>query len=128
MAQHDRSGACWERPGPCRRTWEGWSVARKWWTLVVTCLAIFMLLVNITIVNVALPAIATDLDASFSDLQWVIDAYALTLAGLLLTAGTLADRLGRRAVFAVGLLHRHRDRRTRRDLPERDQLGRRQTA
>src|SRR6266545_870306 len=104
MAQHDRSGACWERPGPCRRTWEGWSVARKWWTLVVTCLAIFMLLVDITIVNVALPAIAKDLDATFSDLQWVIDAYALTLAGLLLTAGTLADRFGRRMVFAVGLV------------------------
>ncbi|HEY3006262.1 MAG TPA: MFS transporter [Kribbellaceae bacterium] len=79
-------------------------MARKWWTLVVTCLAIFMLLVDITIVNVALPAIAKDLDANFSDLQWVIDAYALTLAGLLLTAGTLADRFGRRMVFAVGLV------------------------
>ncbi|HYU86913.1 MAG TPA: MFS transporter [Kribbellaceae bacterium] len=79
-------------------------MARKWWTLVVTCLAIFMLLVDITIVNVALPAIAKDLDATFSDLQWVIDAYALTLAGLLLTAGTLADRFGRRMVFAVGLV------------------------
>jgi EmrB/QacA subfamily drug resistance transporter len=62
-----------------------------------------MLLLDITIVNVALPKIAADLKASFSDIQWVIDAYALTLAALLLTAGALADLLGRRMVFAVGL-------------------------
>ena len=55
-----------------------------------------MLLLDITIVNVALPDIAQDLGSSFSDLQWVIDAYALTLAALLLTAGSLADLLGRR--------------------------------
>jgi EmrB/QacA subfamily drug resistance transporter len=76
---------------------------RKWWTLLAVCLATFMLLLDITIVNVALPDIATELDATFSDLQWVIDAYALTLAGLLLTAGSLADLLGRRRVFALGL-------------------------
>src|SRR6059036_3426870 len=77
---------------------------RKWWTLIVVCVATFMLLLDITIVNVALPKIATDLKASFSDIQWVIDAYALTLASVLLTAGTLADRLGRRLVYAVGLV------------------------
>ncbi len=76
---------------------------RKWWTLTVVCVATFMLLLDITIVNVALPKIASDLKASFSDIQWVIDAYALTLAALLLTAGALADLLGRRLVFAVGL-------------------------
>ena len=76
---------------------------RKWWTLTVVCTATFMLLLDITIVNVALPKIATDLKASFSDIQWVIDAYALTLASLLLTAGSLADLLGRRRVFAIGL-------------------------
>ncbi|MEA2187350.1 MAG: hypothetical protein QOK16_2361 [Solirubrobacteraceae bacterium] len=76
---------------------------RKWWTLLAVCLATFMLLLDITIVNVALPDIASELDASFSDLQWVIDAYALTLAALLLTAGSLADLLGRRRVFAFGL-------------------------
>src|SRR5438270_12519021 len=76
---------------------------RKWWTLLVVCVATFMLLLDITIVNVALPKIATDLKASFSDIQWVIDAYALTLASVLLTAGALADLLGRRLVFAVGL-------------------------
>src|ERR1700720_4442585 len=76
---------------------------RKWWTLLVVCVATFMLLLDITIVNVALPNIARDLKASFSDIQWVIDAYALTLASVLLTAGALADLIGRRLVFAVGL-------------------------
>src|SRR5947209_12926236 len=77
---------------------------RKWWTLIVVCVAVFMLLLDITIVNVALPKIATDLHASFSDIQWVIDAYALTLASVLLTTGSLADLLGRRLVFTVGLV------------------------
>src|SRR5437763_12824223 len=77
---------------------------RKWWTLLVVCVGTFMLLLDITIVNVALPKIATDLKSSFSDIQWVIDAYALTLASVLLTAGTLADKLGRRLVYTVGLL------------------------
>src|SRR5436305_6207754 len=76
---------------------------RKWWTLVVVCVAIFMLLLDITIVNVALPKIAQGLHASFSDIQWVIDAYALTLASLLLTTGSLADLLGRKLVFTIGL-------------------------
>jgi EmrB/QacA subfamily drug resistance transporter len=76
---------------------------RKWWTLIVVCVGTFMLLLDITIVNVALPKIASSLKASFSDIQWVIDAYALTLASLLLTAGALADLLGRRLVFSVGL-------------------------
>src|SRR4051794_34971979 len=76
---------------------------RKWWTLGVVSVATFMLLLDITVVNTALPAIQQDLGGSFSDLQWVIDAYALSLAALVLTAGSLADRLGRRRVFAVGL-------------------------
>src|SRR2546423_8447130 len=62
-----------------------------------------MLLLDVTIVNVALPSIERDLGADFSDLQWVIDAYALTLAGLLLAAGSLADKVGRRLVFMLGL-------------------------
>jgi MFS family permease len=77
---------------------------RKWWTLLVVCTATFMLLLDITIVNVALPDIQKDLNASLSDLQWVVDAYALTLAALLLTAGSLADLLGRKRVFAIGLV------------------------
>ncbi|HET6999213.1 MAG TPA: MFS transporter [Solirubrobacterales bacterium] len=76
---------------------------RKWWTLGAVCVATFMLLLDITVVNTALPAIQTDLGGSFTDLQWVIDAYALSLAALVLTAGSLADRLGRRRIFAVGL-------------------------
>jgi EmrB/QacA subfamily drug resistance transporter len=76
---------------------------RKWWTLGAVCVATFMLLLDITVVNTALPAIQRDLGGSFSDLQWVIDAYALSLAALVLTAGSLADQLGRRRVFAIGL-------------------------
>jgi EmrB/QacA subfamily drug resistance transporter len=76
---------------------------RKWWTLIVVCVATFMLLLDITIVNVALPKIASGLHASFSDIQWVIDAYSLMLASVLLTAGTLADQLGRRLIFMIGL-------------------------
>src|ERR687891_572538 len=76
---------------------------RKWWTLIAVSVATFMLLLDITVVNVALPSIREDLGASFTDLQWVVDAYALTLAALVLTAGSLADRLGRRRLFAIGL-------------------------
>jgi EmrB/QacA subfamily drug resistance transporter len=78
-------------------------MAGKWWTLVAVCLGIFMLLLDITIVNVALPDIQGDLSSSFSDLQWVVDAYALTLAALLLTAGSLADMFGRRLLYVIGL-------------------------
>jgi len=77
---------------------------RKWWTLGAVCTATFMLLLDITIVNVALPSIERDLGADLADLQWVIDAYALTLAALLLTGGSLADRIGRRRVFLIGLV------------------------
>ena len=77
---------------------------RKWWTLITVCIATFMLLLDITIVNVALPRIQSGLHSSFTDLQWVIDAYALTLGALLLTAGSLADLLGRRMIFAIGVV------------------------
>ncbi len=76
---------------------------RKWWTLIAVCTAIFMLLLDITIVNVALPSIQRSLHATFSDLQWVIDAYALTLAAFMLTAGVMGDMFGRRGMFAMGL-------------------------
>src|SRR5215203_3499206 len=79
-------------------------MASKWWTLLVVCLSIFMLLLDITIVNVALPDIQKDLGSSFEDLQWVVDAYALALAALLLASGSIADLLGRRRVFVAGLL------------------------
>lgn len=78
-------------------------MARKWWTLVIVCLGTFMLLLDVTIVMVALPDIERDLSASFTQLEWVTDAYALSLAALLLTAGSLSDRFGRRLVFGAGL-------------------------
>src|SRR3954453_11579862 len=74
----------------------------RWWTLVAVCTGVFMLLLDVTIVNVALPDIQSQFDASLSGLQWVIDAYALSLAALLLTAGSLADIYGRRKVFVIG--------------------------
>jgi EmrB/QacA subfamily drug resistance transporter len=79
-------------------------VERKWWTLLAVCTATFMLLLDITIVNVALPAIQHALHASFSDLQWVIDAYALALATCVLTAGSLADLYGRKRLFLIGVV------------------------
>jgi EmrB/QacA subfamily drug resistance transporter len=79
------------------------SLERKWWTLIAVCTAVFMLLLDITVVNVALPDIQRSLNSSFSDLQWVVDAYSLTLAAFLLTAGVVGDIYGRREVFAIGL-------------------------
>jgi EmrB/QacA subfamily drug resistance transporter len=79
-------------------------VERKWWTLIAVSVAIFMLLLDITVVNVALPDIQHSLHSSFADLQWVVNAYSLTLAAFLLTAGALADRFGRRLVFVTGLV------------------------
>ena len=77
---------------------------KKWWTLIVVCAGTFMLLLDVTIVVVALPEIQQGLHSTFSEVQWVIDAYALTLASVLLTAGSLADRYGRRLLFTIGLI------------------------
>jgi EmrB/QacA subfamily drug resistance transporter len=77
---------------------------RSRWTLVAVCATTFMLLVDITIVNVALPSVQRELDASLTGLQWVVDAYAVSLAALILTAGALADRYGRRLMFAAGIV------------------------
>ena len=77
---------------------------KKWWTLLAVCAGTFMLLLDVTIVTVAQPAIQSGLHASFSDVQWVLDAYALTLASLLLTSGALADRYGRKRLFGMGLI------------------------
>jgi EmrB/QacA subfamily drug resistance transporter len=75
-----------------------------WWTVAVVTVATFMLMLDLTVVNVALPRLRESLHAGFSDLQWVLDAYALTLASCLLTAGSLADRIGRRRVFCAGFI------------------------
>jgi len=77
---------------------------RKWLPLITVSLGTFMLLIDVTIVNVALPDMATDLHSSFSSLQWVIDIYALALAALLLGIGAFSDRVGRRPVYIAGLV------------------------
>ena len=96
MATRDLQAA---PPSPSDRT----AAADRWWTLTAVCLGTFMLLLDITIVNVALPNIQTDLGSSFADLQWVVDAYALTLAAALLTGGSLADLFGRRLMYLIGV-------------------------
>ncbi|MFL6113522.1 MAG: MFS transporter, partial [Catenulispora sp.] len=77
---------------------------RTWSPLIAVCLGTFMLLVDVTIVTVALPVLTRDLHSSLSDLQWVLDGYALALAALLLGLGSVADRLGRKAVYLAGLV------------------------
>ncbi|MFF1559580.1 DHA2 family efflux MFS transporter permease subunit [Streptomyces sp. NPDC058279] len=77
---------------------------RKWLPLTAVCLGAFMLLVDVTIVTVALPDMAADMHTGFSSLQWVMDIYALALAALLLGAGSLADRIGRRGVYLGGIV------------------------
>src|SRR3954464_3000304 len=77
---------------------------RRWWTLAVLSISLLVISLDNTILNVALPSIARDLDASASALQWVADAYMLVFAGLLLTAGSLGDRFGRKRALTAGLL------------------------
>ncbi len=77
---------------------------RRWWTLAVLSISLIVVSLDNTILNVALPSIADDLHASSSELQWVVDSYMLVFAGLLLTAGSLGDRFGRRRALTTGLL------------------------
>src|SRR3954454_12048149 len=77
---------------------------RRWWTLGVLCLSLVVISVDNTILNVALPSIVKDLGAKGSELQWIIDAYTIVFAGLLLTAGSICDRLGRKKALTAGLL------------------------
>jgi DHA2 family multidrug resistance protein-like MFS transporter len=77
---------------------------RRWWLLAVLCLSVLLVTVDNTIVNVALPTFSRELHASTSALQWVVDAYTLVFAGLLLVAGHLGDRFGRRRVLQIGLV------------------------
>jgi EmrB/QacA subfamily drug resistance transporter len=76
---------------------------RRWWTLAVLCLSLVVIGVDNTILNVALPTLVTDLHASTSQLQWIVDGYTLVFAGLLLTAGSLGDRFGRKGALSIGL-------------------------
>lgn len=77
--------------------------SHKWWTLAAVCFGLFMALLDVTIVNVALPTIQEDLNASFDNLQWVIDAYALAFAVVLVTSARLGDIFGRKKVFIIGM-------------------------
>jgi MFS family permease len=77
---------------------------RKWWTLVAVAVGLFMIMLDNTVVIVALPSIQQDLGMSPSELEWVVNAYALTFGVLLLSGGKLADLLGRRAIFIAGLV------------------------
>ena len=76
---------------------------RRWWILAVLCLSVLVVSVDNTIVNVALPTISRELDATTSQLQWVVDAYTLVFAGLLLLGGHLGDRFGRRRMLQIGI-------------------------
>src|SRR3954453_21698041 len=77
---------------------------RRWWTLGVLCLSLVVISIDNTILNVALPSIVEDLGAKQSELQWMIDSYPIVFPCLLLTAGSLGDRHGRRRILTAGLV------------------------
>src|SRR5262245_49499742 len=77
---------------------------RRWAILAVLSLSVFLVVVDNTIVNVALPTLSRELGASTSQLQWIVDAYSLVFAGLLLAAGSLGDRFGRKGALQIGLV------------------------
>src|SRR4051794_41521581 len=77
---------------------------RKWWTLAAMCFALFMVMLDNTVVNVALPSIQDDLGASLSSLEWTVNAYTLSFAVLLVTGGRLGDIFGRRRMFLFGVV------------------------
>src|SRR6059058_4730817 len=77
---------------------------RRWWTLAAMCFALFMVMLDNTVVNVALPSIQKDLGASISGLEWTVNAYTLTVAVLLVTGGRLGDIFGRRRMFLFGVV------------------------
>ena len=77
---------------------------RKWWTLAAVSFGLFMIMLDNTVVNVALPSIQEDLGATLSQLQWIVTGYALTFAALMLIGGKLADAYGRRLIFVIGIV------------------------
>jgi MFS family permease len=76
---------------------------RKWWTLGAMCLSMFMIMLDSTVVNVALPSIQKELDTSVDQLEWVVNGYTLSFAALLVTGGRLGDIFGRRLIFMIGV-------------------------
>ena len=77
---------------------------RKWWTLLAVSFGLFMIMLDNTVVNVALPSISEDVPRAQSELEWVVVGYALSFATFMLTGGKLADRYGRRRLFIIGLI------------------------
>ncbi|MFC4013483.1 MFS transporter [Nonomuraea purpurea] len=77
---------------------------RRWWILVVLCLALLVLVVDNTVLNLAIPSLSEEMGATPSDIQWIINAYVLAYAGLLLTSGSLSDKYGRRLFLIIGLV------------------------
>ena len=77
---------------------------RKWWTLGAVAFGLFMIMLDNTVVNVAVPAIQRDLGVGLSELEWIVAGYALSFAALMLTGGKLADLMGRRRIFVLGIV------------------------
>ena len=80
------------------------SASARWFALAVLCVTLLVVTLDVTVLNVALPTIVRDLNATTTELQWIVDAYVIVFAGLLLSAGSLADRIGRKKVFLAGLV------------------------
>src|SRR6187455_1409872 len=78
--------------------------ARRWFTLATLCMSLLIIVMDNTILNVAIPSLVRELGATNSQLQWIVDGYVLVFAGLLLTTGSLSDRYGRRKALALGLV------------------------
>ena len=76
---------------------------RRWWTLAILCLSLVLIVLGNTVLNVALPTLQREIGATATQLQWMVDAYSLVFAGLLLTAGALGDRFGRKGFLSLGL-------------------------
>src|SRR5215469_6997902 len=90
-------------PIPAARPGAGSSPRARWLALAVLCVSLLMVTLDNTVLNVALPTLVRDLGATTANLQWIVDSYVIVFAGLLLVAGSLADRLGRKRVFLIGL-------------------------
>ena len=89
---------------PAARPGEGLPPAARWLGLAVLCVSLLIVTLDNTVLNVALPTLVRDLHATTTELQWIVDAYVIVFAGLLLVAGSLADRIGRKRVFLAGLV------------------------
>src|SRR6516225_12004788 len=89
---------------PAARQEEGRPPSARWLALAVLCVSLLMVTLDNTVLNVALPTLVRDLGATTTNLQWVVDSYVMVFAGLLLVAGSLADRVGRKRIFLAGLL------------------------